>query len=816
MKNWIRRHKWKLAHALVPTNQGGGWRKYKWPLTVIVCALLILFYFSLPEILFSDTYSTVLEDRNNNLLSASIAADGQWRFPEEASVPDKFKVAIVLYEDKRFYNHLGVDPLSIGRAIKQNVGAGKIVSGGSTLSMQVIRLARKNKSRTVFEKLIEVILATRLEFRYSKKEILALYASHAPFGGNVVGMEAACWRYFARPPEELSWAEAALLAVLPNNPSLIHLGKNRLRLKEKRDRLLTRLSQAGKFDPLALALAKAEPIPENPIALPRMATHLLARASKEGKAQQKIVSTIDLSLQQRAQQILNDHHQRLRANQIFNAAAIVVEVKTGNVLAYIGNVEAGKQNHEQVDVANSPRSTGSILKPFLFAAMLDEGKMLSKTLQPDIPIIINGFAPKNFSNEHDGAVPADKALIRSLNIPAVEELRDYRYEKFYELLKNCGITTLNKPADHYGLSLILGGAEGTLYDITGVYASMARTLNNYFNHPGKDRYDKSDFHSLRYTVPSFQFPVPGYQKPETNNLVSESSWLSASSIYLTFDALKELYRPGEETGWKYFSSSKKIAWKTGTSHGLRDGWAVGVNAAYAVGVWVGNADGEGRPGLTGTETAAPILFDIFSLLPSNAWFNPPTSEMEKIPVCTKSGYRISGLCEASDSIWVTKAGLQTTACPYHKKIHLSKDKKFRVHANCESLTNMQPTSWFVLPPLQEYYFKSKNNAYQSIPPYRKDCASPSTLVSMDLIYPKPDSKIFIPRELEGNVSSTVFEAAHQNPLAIIYWHLDGGFIGATSKNHRIAINPTLGDHVLTLVDGTGEVVKRQFQILSKK
>jgi penicillin-binding protein 1C len=788
-----------------------GLKKYWKPLAIISLLLIILFYFSLPPTLFSDPYSTVLEDQNKNLLSASIAADGQWRFPEEGSTPDKFKEAIVLYEDKRFYNHFGLDPISIGRAIQQNVKAGKIVSGGSTLSMQVIRLWRKNKSRTVFEKLIEVILATRLEFRYSKKEILALYASHAPFGGNVVGMEAACWRYFARPSDELSWAEAALLAVLPNNPSLIHLGKNRTRLKEKRDRLLTRLSQEGKFDPLALDLAKAEPIPENPLALPRMATHLLDRASKEGRAQQKIVSTIDASLQQRTQQILNDHHQRLRANQIFNAAAIVVEVKTGNVLAYIGNIEAGRQNHEQVDVANAPRSTGSILKPFLFAAMLDEGKMLSKTLQPDIPITINGFAPKNFSNEHDGAVPADKALIRSLNIPAVEELRDYRYEKFYELLKNIGITTLNKPSDHYGLSLILGGAEGTLWDITGVYASMARTLNNYFDHPGKTRYDKNDFHPLQYTITAYQLPLTVYQLQ-----ASSSSWLNASSIYLTFDALKELYRPGEETGWKYFSSSKKIAWKTGTSHGLRDGWAVGVNPDYAVGVWVGNADGEGRPGLTGTETAAPILFDIFSLLPGNEWFKPPASEMEKIPVCAKSGYRVSELCEAADSIWATKAGLQTTACPYHKKIHLSKDKKFRVHTECESLANMVATSWFVLPPLHEYYYKLRNNAYQSVPPYRKDCASPGTSVSMDLIYPKPDSRIFVPRELEGNMGSTVFEAAHQNPSAIIYWHLDGIFLGTTFKIHRMAISPAMGGHVLTLIDGTGEVVKRQFQILSNK
>jgi len=401
-------------------------------------------------------------------------------------------------------------------------------------------------------------------------------------------------------------------------------------LKAKRDRLLTKLHQEKKLDQLELDLAKAEPIPDNPLPLPRLTPHLLDRAIKEGKSQQKIITTIDYALQQQAQSVLRDHMERLRANQIFNAAALVVDVKTGNTLVYIGNVEAGSKHEEQVDVIYSPRSTGSILKPILYAAMLDEGKMLPKTLQADIPITINGFSPKNFSNQFDGVVPADQALIRSLNIPAVEELREFRYEKFYELLKNVGITTLTKPSDHYGLALILGGAEGTLWDITGIYASMARTLNNYFEHPGKNRYNKSDFHQLQYSVSGYTFLVSSYQSPATGNLqpgttISESSWLSASSIYLTFDALKELFRPGEETGWKYFSSSKKIAWKTGTSHGLRDGWAVGVNPDYAVGVWVGNADGEGRPGLTGTETAAPILFDLFALLPGKTWFDTPES-----------------------------------------------------------------------------------------------------------------------------------------------------------------------------------------------
>ncbi|HEV8511981.1 MAG TPA: penicillin-binding protein 1C, partial [Cyclobacteriaceae bacterium] len=664
-------------------------KKYRVPLSMFG-VMSIVYYFSLPSRLFNDPYSTVVDDHQGNLLSASIARDGQWRFPFDNEVHEKFSEALILTEDKRFYDHFGVDILALSRAIRQNIRAGKVISGGSTLSMQVVRLSRKNKSRTYFEKAIEIILATRLEFRYSKKEVLALYATHAPFGGNVVGLEAACWRFFGRNPSDLSWSEAALLAVLPNNPSLIHLGKNRASLKIKRDHLLTKLARAGKMDSLALQLAKAEPIPEAPVPLPRLAPHLLSRAIKEGKGQEKIITTIDQNLQQRTIQIIDQHHQKLKANHVYNAAAIILEVKTGNVLAYVGNTSSGQDNNEDVDVVAAPRSTGSILKPFLYAAMLTEGKMLQQTLWPDVPTFINGYAPKNFSKEYDGAVRANDALIRSLNVPAVHELRDYRYEKFYDLLTNIGITTLNQPADHYGLTLILGGAEGSLWDITGAFASMARTLNNYGERSGKNRYCKKDFHA-----PVFIKPSDRLERPDGSTILEESSWLSAASIYLTFDALKEVYRPGEESGWRYFSSSKKIAWKTGTSFGFRDGWAVGVNPDYAVGVWVGNADGEGRPGLTGTETAAPVLFDLFSLLPGNSWFQIPYNEMSQVAVCSQSGMRATTLCEKPDTVWISHAGLQTLPCSYHKKIFLSSDKKFRLHSDCESISKMIEVSWFV-------------------------------------------------------------------------------------------------------------------------
>lgn len=780
-------------------------KKYK-KTTGFVILLFVAFIFCLPDPLFDNPYSTVLEDKDGNLLSASIADDGQWRFPSQAEVPSKFESSILLFEDKRFYSHLGVDPLATFRAIQQNFKAGHVVSGGSTITMQVIRLSRQNHKRTYFEKIIEMILATRLELSFSKREILSMYAAHAPFGGNVVGIEAASWRYFGRKLDDLSWAESAMLAVLPNNPSLIHPGKNRSLLKEKRDRLLERLSEKGVFDEVTLNLAKAESLPQKPLPLPRQAKHLLTRAVQEGHQQTRIKSSIDEALQIQAERILNEHQQRLSGNQVYNAAAIILKVETGEVLAYVGNADAGREHSEMVDVINSPRSTGSILKPFLFAALMDDGKILPQTLVPDVPTLIGGFSPKNFSKDYDGAVPADKALIRSLNIPAVHELREFRYEKFYEVLKNVGITTLTQQADHYGLSLVLGGAEGTLWDITGAYASMARTLNNYFGVIGTKRYDKSDFHPPTYLRVS--------DLKKENNELTETSWLNASGIWLTFETLKELYRPGEETGWRYFSSTKPIAWKTGTSFGFRDGWAVGTNPEYAVGVWVGNADGEGRPGLTGTDMAAPLLFDLFSLLPGQPWFQQPLSEMEQIKVCAISGQRISSNCGSVNTIWVTSAGLQTQSCEYHKKIHLTMDEKFQVNLNCEKAERIHSANWFVLPPVQEYYFRTKNLSYKPLPPIRSDCGDGSRLVAMDLVYPKAGASIFIPRELDGSAGMVLFEAAHRSSSSTIYWHLDGEYIGSTRKTHHLSLFATEGAHSLTLVDNDGEILIQSFTVLS--
>jgi penicillin-binding protein 1C len=775
----------------------------------LVSALIILFtwyVFALPKNLFEVPHSTVLEDRHGAVLNVAIAADGQWRFPvDTVELPDKFKQALITFEDKRFYSHVGVDFFALARAIKQNIGARKVVSGGSTITMQVLRLARHQKSRNIWNKLMEIMLATRLEWRASKDEILKLYATHAPFGGNVVGLNAACARYFGNRAQELSWAEAATLAVLPNEPALIHPGRNRDKLMHKRNRLLIKLLQTNQIDSLTYSISIEEPLPEEPLPMPNVAPHLLWRAVADGRAQQYVHSTIDQKIQFQASTVLQRHAERLMANHVYNGAVLIADVKTGHVRAYVGNMATSRNHQEQVDIIQAPRSTGSILKPFLYAAMLDEGKLLPRTLVPDIPIDWAGFAPENFTRQFSGAVPAHDALIRSLNIPAVYELRDYRYEKFHSLLRQVGMTTLKPNPSHYGLTLILGGAEGTLWEVTGMYASTGRMLLHYFDRAGKNRYHDSDVHPLQYIAATSSSPITP---------LNETGVFSAGALFTMFHALQEVYRPGEESGWRNFSSSKPIAWKTGTSLGHRDAWAIGITPDFVVGVWVGNADGEGRPGLTGTEYAAPIMLDVFSSLSGNSWFSKPQSSLVTLPVCGLSGMRAGKWCTPLDTMDCPPAGINTLACTYHKVVHLSLDKKYQLNSQCSATDQWVNQGWFVLPPVQEYYFKQQHPSYKTLPPYRSDCANPQHLAALDVVYPKSSSKLYLPKELDGRIGKLVFEVTHRQRNARVFWHLNGEFIGQTQHLHQLAVTLQAGQHTLTVIDESGELAERVFTVLA--
>ncbi len=707
----------------------------------VVAGLVVVWLCCLPRELFRNvSYSTVVESAEGELLGARIAADEQWRFPPADTVPAHYAAALIQFEDRAFRWHPGVNPAALVRAAVANLRAGHVVSGGSTLTMQVIRLSRQ-KERTLWQKTIEAVQATRLELRYSKKQILALYAAHAPYGGNVVGLEAAAWRYFGRPAAELSWAEAATLAILPNAPGTLHLSRGREQLLAKRNRLLERLLEHGDIDRDTYEAALEEPLPGAPLPLPALAPHYVNRCP----AGQRTRTSLRVGLQKAVSEAVDRRSGELAAEGVADMAAVVIDNADGAVVAYIGNACMDRERPGvQVDVAASARSTGSILKPFLYAAALEEGVILPRTLLPDVPMNLGGFAPQNFDRQFYGAVPAHEALARSLNIPAVYLLRAYGVPKFHALLKEAGLSTLTEAPEHYGLSLILGGAEARLDEVTAAYAGM----------------------------------VHFYQGQ------NEADFAPRLAIWYTLEALKEVNRP-DELDWRLIRSVRKAAWKTGTSYGFRDAWAVGMTPTYTIGVWAGNAQGQGVPGLTGARAAGPVMFDILNLLPEDErWFEMPDQaghDGSWVGVCVQSGMLAGPECPEKEEVLIPAAGLESAPCPYHKD------------------------GEFVLPPAMEWYYKPHHPEYTGA---RKTHQTKE----IEFIYPASGSTLTLPRQLNGQVEGVVFRVAHHKSNATLWWHLDQTYVGETRFLHELRLAPTPGKHTLTVVDGEGNSVSVMFRV----
>lgn len=768
--------------------------------SAIIAVLLIVYYFCLPNRLFKDPTSTVITSSNNELLGAQIAKDGQWRFPENDSIPEKFKTCIIQFEDEYFYKHPGFNPISIFKALRDNIKSGEVKRGGSTITQQVIRLSRKGTKRTYFEKFKEIILATRLEFSKSKNKILSYYTSYAPFGGNVVGLDAASWRYFNRNANDLSWAESATLAVLPNAPSLIYPGKNQEQLLKKRNRLLKKLLDKNIIDTLTYNLSIVEGLPQKPYPLPQIAPHLLQKIAKSHSGKH-IKTTINKQLQKQVNGIIKNHYNQLSQNEIYNAAVLVLDVNTRQVLAYVGNTPTDKAHQKDVDIIDKPRSTGSILKPFLYAAMLDAGDILPHTLVPDVPTQFGNYNPENYNKTYDGVVPASRALSRSLNVPAVRMLQAFGLDRFHHYLKALKLKDLKYNANHYGLSLILGGAESNLWDLCKSYAALSSTLNHF-------SVTSSEYFSNEFCEPTFL----NSEKIDFGKKTTYKILFDAASVYLTYNSLKEVNRPESDESWEFFDGSKQIAWKTGTSFGFRDAWAIGTTKNYVVGVWVGNADGEGRPGLVGVETAAPILFDVFDVLPKSDWFAKPFDDMQDVLICVESGHRASQNCENTETQYVQISGLKTKPCPYHVLIHVDKTETFQVNTSCETIDNINHKSWFVLPPLMAYYYKAKNPFYKPLPKFRSDCLS-NNPISIEFIYPKKNNNIFLPKDFNGNTNDLILKIAHSKPESTLFWYLNNRFLGSTKDIHELAIKPKQGKHIITVIDELGNESKRQIEIL---
>ena len=771
-------------------------RTYKY-VAIALLLLAVLWVFCLPKPLFKDPTATVVISEEGKLLGARIATDGQWRFPAADRIPYRFESCILEFEDAYFYKHPGFNPVAMSKALWSNITT-NYRRGGSTLTQQVVRLSRKNQKRTYLEKIIETFMATRIEAGYSKAEILNFYASNAPFGGNVVGLESACWRYFGIPSSELSWGQAAALAVLPNAPALVFPGKNEAIFKAKRDRLLQKLRDKNYIDETTYELAVAEDLPGRPRELPDEAAHFTERMVRE-QSGNYVNSTIQFNLQKRINQITAEAHYRLDQNQIHNLAVLVLNVNTREVLSYVGNAPTTAEHANYVDIITRQRSTGSTLKPFLFASLLSAGELLPNSLVADVPTSINGYNPQNFDRSYHGAVPASEALARSLNVPAVNLLREYGLKRFYNNLHLLNFKSIDKAAEYYGLSLILGGAESNLWQLTNAYAGMAATLN-FFNNTSSE-------------YPEGAFNEPVYLKAETERTTTKNqnpALFDAGAIYQTLETLREVNRPEGSENWEFFSDAQPLAWKTGTSYGFKDAWAVGVTGDYAIGVWVGNADGEGRPGITGIQAAAPILFEVLDVLPTSEWFEMPYDELVEAEICAQSGNLAGLYCPVSTKEWIPKKGTRTEACKYHQRVFLNQEGDRRVTASCYPLGKMVSKAWFNLPPVWEYYYAPLHPEYKTLPEFAPGCFRESEKI-MEFIYPKRGETIVLPKDFDGE-QEVVLRVAHRNPDTTLYWYLDGRYINSTTQFHELSLKLSPGTYMLDVTDTAGNNIAQSFTI----
>jgi len=758
--------------------------------TIFAFVLLIYLFIPLPNPVFPLDYSTVVLDNNGEILRVFLNDNQQWCFPPNDSIPAKLQTAVIHYEDRHFYHHFGINPFSILRALKQNITSNEIISGASTITMQVARLMSP-KERTYLNKLLEIFQAVKIELKYSKAEILSLYLNHAPYGGNIIGYQAASLKYFRKLPKQLTWSEAALLAVLPNAPGLISPLINSKRLKEKRDKLLNNLFVAGFISRETYQLSLLEPIPLESYPFDFHAPHLGRLLKEREDVGAAIETTIEKSFQIRVEQLVADHTRYLSTLGIHNTAAVVVETQTGKVRAYVGSQQfSDSLNQGQVDGVQAPRSSGSLLKPFLYALSMDEGIILPESMIKDVPSYYGAFSPSNANQKYNGLVTAKEALVRSLNVPAVRVLFTYGQYPFYLFLKAAGMSTLHRRAEDYGLPLILGGAETNVWDMAMMFRGLASG--------GK-------FESLS---------VIANEKGGAANSIA-SDLISPGACYLTLNILRELKRPGAEYYWQQYQNQSPIAWKTGTSYSYRDGWAVGCSPQWTIAVWVGNFSGEGNPNLSGARCAAPLMFDIFNFLPKNpelAWFEKPEAYLREVNICAESGY-IAGI--NCPDVSKTDAPFQMKpmqVCPYHQAIYVNQDQTRQVCSLCWEPGDYQQISQLIYPPDVVQYLRERGQDIHSVPPHKADCPAHSEPNPLAIVYPQQNARLWIPRDFDGQFQSVTARAAHRNSERILYWYLNDHFEGATRDDHTKTLSLPKGWNRIEVVDEIGNRDGKRFYV----
>lgn len=729
--------------------------------------------------------STLVFGENGDLLRAFTSQDGMWRIQTSLEqISPELKRFLIAYEDRWFYKHGGINPLAICRAFFQNLRHGRIISGGSTITMQIARMMRP-KARTLNNKLIEAFRTLQLEHYYSKDQLLEIYFNIAPYGGNIEGVAAASWLYFGKEPTQLSYAEAALLAALPNSPTYLRPDQYPMEARQARDKVLSRMVKFSQLSEVAYQEAIREPVPDARQLWPFIAPHFSRELFLKYPDQARIYTTLDKKAQLVAEDLLVKRLATLEQQGISNGAVVIIDNRTRELKAMVGSrdffseVDAG-----QVNGALAPRPPGSTLKPFIYALGIDQGVISPATYLEDVPIDYNGYTPENYDHSFSGIVSASEALERSLNIPAVNlNARLFNKVSLYDLLKKAEISTLN-PEDIYGLSIALGSLEISLAELTNLYASFAN----------QGRY--SAYREIR-----------DEQKPVEVELFD-----SGTSFILT-EILSNVRRPDLPAVWE-FTSLPKVAWKTGTSYGHRDAWSIGYSPLYTIGVWLGNFDGQGAAALVGAEAAAPLLFDLFTELSRGKqvdWFQRPESVKIR-QVCSLSGQLANQYCDSLVQEYYLVDKSPQKSCTFHRAVWIDLETGYRLPNNHIVEQDLEEETYIQWPPrIATWMLRNGHQVYQ-LPPlasaYQLQVVGEAPVINS----PPKDVVYYLRSGVDLEYQKIVFQAAVSNDVQKIYWFVDGQMVGSVAPGESFYYLPQLGEHNLICQDDLGRMTQRRLVI----
>ena len=740
-------------------------RLKKFVIFIITLFLLLFIYlikiyisYNPKELVENINYSQVVLDRRGVILSVFLNDKEEFHLKYDGEIPETLKTAVINYEDKKFYSHLGVDYPRIVKSFFNNLFGGKKM-GASTISMQVVKALEPAK-RTYFNKLIEIVKAYKLENEFSKEEILKIYLNNAPYGSNIVGYSTAIKMYFNKNVNDLSYAEASLLAVLPNSPGILNLKKNNDKLEAKRNRLLKTLLDRNLIDERQYKFSLLEKFPTKIYYYDKKAPQF--SIFLKNKYKDKIIkSTLDYKLQKKMEQIVFEYSSSMKNIGINNAAVLVLNNKTKEVLAYVASQDFNdKKNNGEIDGLQAKRAPASLLKPFLFVLSIDEGLIVPDSIYPDVPIYFGNFYPKNSNNKFTGMVRIEEALTKSLNIPFVKLLSDYGVDKFYYFLED-NDKYPESSFDKFGLSLILGTREMRAVDIAKLYMGLA----NY-----------GEISDLKYVLDEDQ--------PKTHKEFSKGA------SYITLDTLTRVVRPGNEN---LYTRERPISWKTGTSYGMKDAWSVGVSPDYTVLVWLGNFNQKPIFSLSGVETAGNLLFRIFNVVDLHSkTFEKPVNDLKEIEIDEKTGYRKFYEVESKKVLYPKDAKLLRIS-PYYKKIFVDENnieidsRNSNFDKRIEKIVIEYPIE------VANYYFLNGVKENKSV----------------KIAYPSQDLKIFVPRDFDGYKKISVKLYNPNNEF--VYWYINESYIGFSNESEKF-LELDAGEHKLTIVTEDGKTDEVKFKI----